>query len=354
MPALPSTGGRTLDPSARRWGRLRYIAGAALSLGILVYLVRSIGLETLRTRALGMDPWWLAGALLVACADRVLVILKWFPLVRALTPAVRFGAAARTYLAAMFASLVLPPYLGNDVVRAVALGRRERVIAEVGTSIVVERVLGLVTLGLLCLVSLALVLDRSGRVPLQAAWVVGGLGLGLLLFWLPLSGWGHARFARWRPTATGRWLGLIDRVAAAFAAYRRRPLLLWGLGALSFFEQWLVVAFYWMAAQALGVPADGRAVVAAVPLACFMARLPIGIWGLGIMEGSLVYLMGLFGVSAAGALATALVGRLVELGSILPGGLFLGELTAVVRGGGEPTEAGRAPHALDRLSARRT
>lgn len=231
MPALPSTGGRTL-----------------------------------RTRALGMDPWWLAGAHLVACADRVLVILKWFPLVRALTPAVRFGAAARTYLAAMFASLVLPPYLGNDVVRAVALGRRERVIAEVGTPVVVERVLGLVTLGLLC----------------------------------------------------------------------------------------LVVAFYWMAAQALGVPADGRAVVAAVPLACFMARLPIGIWGLGIMEGSLVYLMRLFGVSPADALATALVGRLVELGSILPGGLFLGELTPIVRGGGEPTEAGRAPHALDRLSARRT
>lgn len=214
-------------------GRLRYILGTVVSLGIPAYLIRSIGPDALRSRALEANGRW------------------------PLTPGIRLAGAARVYLAAMFASLVLPAYLKNDVVRAVALNRRDRVIAEVGTSTVVERVLGPVTLGLLCLVSLALVLDRSGRLPLEAAWVAGGLGLGLPVIWLPLSAWEQARFARWRPTATGRWLGLVDRVAGAFAAYRRRPRLLWLLGALSFLEQCLVVAFYWMAARALGVPAAG-------------------------------------------------------------------------------------------------
>ncbi|HET7598762.1 MAG TPA: lysylphosphatidylglycerol synthase transmembrane domain-containing protein [Gemmatimonadales bacterium] len=317
--------------SARR-ARIRWLLGAAVSIGILVWLIRSIDTTALSRRAASLDPGWLLLALLVAYVDRALVIVKWQALVRALTGAVSLRRAARVYMATMFASLVLPPYIGNDVLRAVSLGRRQQLIAEIGTSVVVERAFGILTLGAVCLLSLALLLQRSAELEHVAGWMLGLVVVATIAVWLVFSAWGHRVGRRWRGRRGGRWFAIADRVNDALAAYRRRPLLLWGFAIASILEQALVVIFYWLGAKALDVPAGAAAMFAAIPLACFMARLPIGIWGMGVMEATVVYLLRFFGITAADALAIALLGRLVELGSIIPGAFLLGDLAT----GGEP------------------
>jgi uncharacterized membrane protein YbhN (UPF0104 family) len=68
------------------------------------------------------------------------------------------------------------------------------------------------------------------------------------------------------------------------------------------------------------------ALFVAVPLTLFVGRLPIAVAGIGVVEGALVYLLGVFGVPPAEALSLALAGRVIEFAALLPGALFWSSL----------------------------
>jgi uncharacterized membrane protein YbhN (UPF0104 family) len=59
----------------------------------------------------------------------------------------------------------------------------------------------------------------------------------------------------------------------------------------------------------------------------FIGRLPISVAGIGVIEGGLVYLLGLFGASASQAVSLSVVGRVVEVFTLLPGLVWWSELT---------------------------
>jgi uncharacterized membrane protein YbhN (UPF0104 family) len=69
------------------------------------------------------------------------------------------------------------------------------------------------------------------------------------------------------------------------------------------------------------------ALIIATPLALFVGRLPIAIAGIGVLEGALVFILGLFGVPAVAAVSIALAGRVVEVIAALPGAFLWADLT---------------------------
>ena len=56
----------------------------------------------------------------------------------------------------------------------------------------------------------------------------------------------------------------------------------------------------------------------AVPLSLLIARLPIGLYGLGTFEGAFVFLLSASGLSGADAVAMSLSARILEILAFLP------------------------------------
>jgi uncharacterized protein (TIRG00374 family) len=256
----------------------------------------------------------LLAVVLVAVADRLLMVVKWYPLLRVQNVSVSLARATRAYLASGVAHYFLPASVGADVLRAAVLGRAGRFIIEVGASIVAERALGLVASALMSLVSLALAVRLGLPVELIFPWALLAVFAGCAILVLPLNK--HVvRFVRGSKTLlrVGRARVLLERFAETYAIYRREVGMLVLMGALTVLEQFFPIAILWLLGKALGIAVGFVAVVVAVPLTLFVVRLPISFGGLGVGEGALVYLLGLFGISPTEALTLALSTRVVEV-----------------------------------------
>jgi uncharacterized protein (TIRG00374 family) len=260
------------------------------------------------------NPLLLLAAVVVAGADRLLMVVKWYPLLRVQNVAVSLARATRAYLASGVAHYFLPASVGADVLRAAVLGRAGRFIIEVGASIVAERALGLVASALMSLVSLALALRLGLPVELIFPWALLAVVAGCAILVLPLNK-NVLRVVRGSKTLLrlGRARGLLERFAETYSIYRREMVMLVAMGGLTVLEQFFPIAILWLLGKALGIPVGFVAVVIAVPLTLFVVRLPISFGGLGVGEGALVYLLGLFGISPTEALTLALSTRVVEV-----------------------------------------
>jgi uncharacterized membrane protein YbhN (UPF0104 family) len=311
----------------RRWPTLLRLL---VTVALLAVLARSVGLGKVASAIAAADPWLLGVALALSLVDRAVMIGKWYPLLHAQVPEVGLVRAARAYLAAGFASYFLPTSVGADALRSVALGRGRRAVAEVGASVVVERLLGL--FGALTLSLAALALARQGPARSLAAllpWAAAGWAAVLALLLAPfgrrLSGALAARLPRPRG---GRGAELLARLAAAADRYRRVPRTIAGVAAMSAGEQLFPVLVTWAIARSLALPIPFLTHLIVVPLAMFVGRLPISIAGLGVFEGALVGVYGLYGVAHADALAIAVAARAVEIWAQLPGAFFWSDLAA--------------------------
>lgn len=332
MTAGSTSGEARSRVGARAGGAVRLLASVA-ALALLAYFV---DVRAVADALAESDPALLALALLVALADRALMIGKWIPLLAVQLPSFPLVRAVRVYMASSAASLLLPASVGGDMVRAVALGRDRHAIVEVGASIAAERLLGLLASAVMATAALALALGRGLDVRLLLPWSLGGIALGGIALLLLAS----ERASRWlqRGWRGGRALGLLRRLAVAHDAYRRRGEVVLMAGMLSLAEQLLPVAIYWCAAAAIGVSVDVAMLVVAVPLTLFIGRLPITFAGFGVMEGAFVYLLGLHGVPASSAFAVALAARAIDLAVLLPGALFFGDLAGSGRVSVESSE----------------
>lgn len=300
-----------------RWG------GTILLLGILFLIVdlREV-YQSLRSATL--LP--LSVALVLSLGDRLLMAGKWFPLLRVQVPEVRLSSVIRVYFAAGFANTFLPAS-GGDVLRSIGLGRGREAVLEVGASVVIERILGIVGSALVAVLVLWVALRASLPMEVLLPWVAACIAGSVFLAAIPFS-------ARVRSFVRGileqfrghRWVSLVERFGKAYSVYTEHKQTLFAVGLLSTIEQFAPVFVFWVGAQSIGLDLPFSAVFIAVPLTFFVARLPISVAGIGVIEGGFVYLFGLFDVTASQAVSLAIVGRAVELVTLIPGAFWWKEL----------------------------
>jgi len=316
---------------------LRFLITASL----LAFIITLVDVKDVGRLVGSADVAWLLGAILVAAADRMLMVAKWYPLLKIQNVAVSFGRATRAYLASGVAHYFLPASVGADVLRATVLGRAGRFIIEVGASILAERALGLVASALMSMVALAIALRLGLPVELIFPWALFSVAAGAAILVLPLNrrvldAAREVRVLR----SMGRAQQYVERFAQTYTIYRERVGVLILMGWLTVLEQLFPIAILWLLGRALGIPLGLTAVVVAVPLTLFVVRLPISFGGLGVGEGALVYLLGLFGVSPTEALTLALGTRIVEvLVNAGPSVFLWRELVNVRRLGPQPSRS---------------
>ena len=302
----------------------RRLLSVLVTLGCLAVLARIVNLRELGTVLASANVLLLLVAVLARVFDRLVMIGKWFPLLRVQLPDVSLWHATRAYIVSGLAVYLVPISVGADVIRAATLGRDEKAVPEVGASIIAERLLGFAATGLLSLVSLYVAFAMSVKLTFVLPWALAAIVLGLVALVAPFS----QRLSSWalRSIESLHWIpgrGFVGKMAMAYRVYGNHPRLLLGVGMASLFEQFLPVVIAWFIALALGISVTFPMLMAAMPLALFAGRVPVSFGGIGVTEGAIVYLLGLFGVPVVEALALSLVGRAIDILVVSVPGAFM-------------------------------
>jgi hypothetical protein len=284
-----------------------------LALAALVYVFRRIDLHQLALALRSARGGWLAASSVVYGFVLLASAWRWHLVLELTGCAVRFGATLRmTLIGHLFYSIFFG-VAGGDVAKAALYSRRHQMpLPEVLASAPLDRLLGLLGLMVFMAGSFGLAawngaFSQFGAASLKISvgWTVVILAVGIfLLVWFFRKRWGCE-------TAFGR-------LALAFINGGKRlvksPRVLWE-GLLC----GLIVQLALAASLAFGLEAVSHSPVPwgrliwTLPVISVASALPVNIAGLGLREGAVLALLGLYGVSAADAVAASLLTFLARL-----------------------------------------
>ncbi|MEM7127359.1 MAG: lysylphosphatidylglycerol synthase transmembrane domain-containing protein [Chloroflexota bacterium] len=312
--------------------RLFFWVRLLLGMGLIGYLAYAADWDELRRSISVSSPLLLLLAYVIGMVDRVWMAYKWNILLQARQIVLSLYEVTVTYLMSTFLGLFLPSTVGGDAIRTFAVSRAGYSMADVASTIVIERVLGILALLLMVVVSIIsggiliggrYVEDITGLLwgVSIAAIIVGGLlALSLsksfehsLRATLPkIPGW-----------ATDSKIGrLLSNLYNSYTEYRSQRGLLYTFFFYSFIENLFPIFWSYTLARAFQLQISLLDCFIVVPSVLILRRLPISIDGIGVHQTAFVYLLSFLGVPSTQGLLLGVATHLLATMLVLPGGLF--------------------------------
>lgn len=309
---------------ARRW----LIGGAKLLVTVaLCWLIVSwIDWKAFRVTLENADYGLMAAVFILSLCGLAISAWKWQILLQGHGIHFPLLTLVRWYFIATFFNAFLPTNIGGDGFRLLKTCGNPRGSSRAVAALLLERLTGVLTLGFMGYLAAASVWMTSGNAlagSLAALGTVGGI-VGLAV--LALIG----RFGSLGPLARiGRLKTIMETTSDVIADWKGQHVRLGVVMGLSAAFHGLRIGFIWLLILALGTAVDPVELTVALFAVEVAAMLPISIGGLGVMEGSFVYVMGAFGLGSEAGLASMLVLRVLTLVLGLIGALlYLGEARA--------------------------
>ena len=268
--------------------RTRAAIQAAASVALLVALLWWSDPASVLDDLQAADPVWISAAIAATIATVPLMAWRWRVLLRAKGIELSFGWLNRTYFVALFIGQLLPAAIGGDAVRAVELGRRTQDAPEAVASVLIDRLVGVVSLVALALIAYAAGGHATGGGEVLVAEAAFGLAAALilgLLFSARLRGFA-ARVLE--PRVEGRQLAAGQRFYDALHAYREHRAALATVFLLALAVQAIRLATIVMLVRALDLDVPAGAAFATGPVLFAALILPISLNGIGVREAVFV------------------------------------------------------------------
>ncbi len=319
---------------------LRLLVAVALTAYVLY---RSDPAAVLRA-ATGADLSLVLVAVLLALVDRALMAYRWIALLCIVEPADRppLPRLLEIFFVSTFLGTFLPASVGGDAVRAYSLSRDRVTGSEAIASVFMDRMLGVASLLILAVVSVALARELAANVAVLLALAVTAVACAvtLALIFSQRTGAYGGMMARLVPVAFVQRMA--DGIVAAVQRYRSFHGRLASVLVASVAVQVLRVLQAYCLGVSLGIAAGLPVYFAFVPLVLLIMLLPITVNGLGTSQAAFVWFFARAGVAAPAAFALSVL--FVGLGLVgnLPGGLLYARRGLVPAGprhgaGGIPT-----------------
>jgi glycosyltransferase 2 family protein len=293
-----------------------------VAVALTAYVVWKSAPRTIVQLSASADLKWIGFAIGLVVIDRTLNAYRWVILLRALTPGSRppLRSVLQIFFVSSFVGNFLPS-IGGDVYRAYQLARLDVRPAEAGASVLMDRVLGVLSMVVVAAAALAFLrdLDVPGVVP------------ALLL---ASAGCAAAAAGVFSSRAATLALDLADRIPSsrlnqaargltdAVRRYASHHGALIAVLTLSVFVQLLRVVQAYGLGRALGIAEPLPVYLALIPLITLIMQIPITIGGLGTTQYAFERLFRYAGVAAPEAVALSIL--FLALGTVgnLPGGLI--------------------------------
>lgn len=303
-----------------------------LSGGLIVLLFYTVDLQDVSAAIIPSNVSYLLAAFALGMADRIFMAYKWNILLKAKAIVISLNDTAITYLATTFLGLFLPATVGGDMLRAYAVSRKGYRVSDIVSSIVVERILGLIALATFGLGSIALSIWVFGQSFFVGIWdlfwtiLVIGMGVSALLLISLNESLLHllaSLVRKWNKYIPGhKLLKKVRDVYQSYLSYRHNRVELIAFLLLSFVENLFPILWSYCLSLAFNVSVPLLYLFILVPIVLILKRLPISIDGIGIHEGTFVYFLSLIGIARSEALLLGIVTHLFTVAVVLPGGIL--------------------------------
>ena len=310
----------TSKTSPRNW------LGWSLALVVLAACFLFLDVDMMLATVRKMRAYEIALVLALLTCDRVLMALKWRLLLGIGGAHLPPLSVIRIYYQGWLVGAVLPSHLGGDILRAHLVAHRTGVVHPVFASVVMEKVIGLVSavnwailgggvlvcwfqprLWPICIGGGALAMLAFNGVFLASLHeVVHDFALGFL--------------ARYRQR---KLIGILHTFYAAYADFSSHPKTLIANFLLTVLEHGLQLLIVFTIATSLGIQTEPIVFFAAAAVQTLILRLPIAPDGWGTGELAAIAVFGLIGINAAAAFTLSVVYHFLGLVAALPGFVFL-------------------------------
>ncbi len=307
---------------ARHW---KTLLKAAISLGLILFLLSRIDLAALGQVISHAHPGWIAATVLLFALSILLRTLRWGVLVKARSMDVSFWRLARWYYIGAFFNTLLPTGFGGDVVKSVYLANATDDAGGAVGTVVLDRLLGILVL--LGIGAAAAPFSRAEISPWALGFILLAFFGGVSGFWLlrqrPLIRWLRGHLLNLLPQNLGQKLAAMHNLRSLYEALQDYDNLTLARAvgmSLIFNASWIIINM--TAGQAVGVEASLVDYLVFVPLVSLALLLP-SIGGIGVRELSYVGLFTQIGAPPEQAIAMSLVIYLATVLTGLLGGLLL-------------------------------
>ena len=294
-----------------------------ITVGLCVLIVRYVDWPRFWSVLRQSNLWIIGLVLVMRFGGLTISAVKWRLLLAGQDLRYGLGRLVRWYTAALFLTHFLPSSIGGDGYRIYKTWNNERGRACAVVAIFAERATGLLALVLLGYIAAIIVYARDAHVVARAViivvtigFVVGGIGAWFLVRYKLVH-----RFAKWKlvPAKIGSMLTTLYERAGDFRRHPREN----GLVALISFAFHLnKLLGVWLILYALGATTNFLELTVAMVTVEVIGRLPITLGGLGLVEGSFIYVMGRFGLGGETGLAAMLLMRVLLIPLSLVGAAF--------------------------------
>jgi glycosyltransferase 2 family protein len=284
------------------------------------------------------DVFWLSAAVALVLVDRSLMALRWIDLLVALTPGSRprFGRVLRIFFVSSFVSNFVPS-VAADMYRAYALARCDVRLAESTASVLMDRVLGVLSMVIVGACALPLARDvglaRGVTFALSIAFAACVAAAGIVF-----SERAAAAFLRLMNLAP---VAVVRRAAESLTQAVRRYAHHHGALArvliMSIAVQAIRVVQAWCLGAALGLELPLLVYFASIPVILLIMQVPITINGLGTTQVAFVTFLGASGADPARATALSLLFLALGFIGTLPGGIIYAFADQTERHGAQPS-----------------
>jgi uncharacterized protein (TIRG00374 family) len=300
----------------KRWFLIVKIFVTLLLFGIIVYKGDWSRILQYLVRT---NPWLLSIAFVGMILNVTISTLKWRILLQIHGESNEFNALHKWYFTGVFFNNFLPSSIGGDAYRVYKTMQGARSRAVPLLAVFSERLTGIIALVLFGFGATVFILyygkDAFPELAVLAN-IFGGVTLVCIL------GIVAGRYAtRWLLLQT--WVPVkVKTLLEHLADYRRHPFKTLQIILLSFFFH--IFTFGWMMVivGAVGAQFDFSRLIVAVAVSNLVAVLPISINGIGLLDGSFIYVAGKLGLEYNFALAVMLMIRALLIPLSLIGGVF--------------------------------
>lgn len=296
-----------------------------LSLVLLVWLFSRVSLQEVVQTLANIHWGWYALAFALFQLNVIIRAYRWLVLLRALNSEPSFGYLIYLYYIGFFANNFIPSGFGGDLVKVVSLRQRHGHGSEALSSVLMERVTGLVGSSLIALIALVWNL-YAHAMTLDLPWILWALivvtAVGIpLAFFVARASDPIGLLLRVYPRAADLPLyNKFENLVNTIHRYPLRALVSALLISLPFTLNLILLQV--LIAWALGVQLPFRIFALFVPVISIINLLPITFNGLGLREGIYTFLFVPVGVPAVTAVSMSLAFYFLRFSAGLLGGLL--------------------------------
>jgi uncharacterized protein (TIRG00374 family) len=301
------------------------MAQIALSIVLLIWLLSRIGLSEVLSTLATINWMWYALAFALFQLNVVIRAFRWYVLLHSLNDRPSFLYLVYLYYIGFFANNFIPSGFGGDLVKVVSLRQSHGHGTEALSSVLMERVTGLVGSSLIALIALGWNMSSHTadlHLPTILWLLIGVTAVGIPIAFF-IARWSNPIDWFLRVFPNGRNLPLFDKVENLVSTIHRYPIQALFTSLLISIPFTLNLILVQMTiARAFDVHLPFRIFALFVPIISIINLLPITFNGLGLREGIYTFLFVPIGVPAATAVSMSLAFYFLRFSAGLLGGLM--------------------------------